>query len=176
MVELSRRQVLTGGAAVAATGLLTWSWAGALGPPTAVPVPTSFGTVSLLGARVSGRTGAHGHDAVTTAGASAAAAVAAATLAAHRTWPGLLRVDVAIANHLERAVAFSPGQFRLRVGADGPTVTALDTELTPGALAAGRTVRTWLTFLVPAAPAVLSLGFEDTAATLSLALHAVEDR
>ncbi|WP_454778607.1 twin-arginine translocation signal domain-containing protein [Georgenia muralis] len=176
MVELSRRQVLTGGAAVAATGLLTWSWAGALGPPAAVPVPTSFGSVSLLGARVSGRTGVHGHDAATAAGASAAAAVAAATLAAHRTWPGLLRVDVAIANHLERAVAFSPGQFRLRVGADGPTVTALDTELTPGALPAGRTVRTWLTFLVPAAPAELSLSFEDTAATLALAVHTVEDR
>lgn len=174
MVELSRRQVLTGGAAVAATGLLTWSWAGALGPPAAVPVPTSFGTVSLLGARVSGRTASHGHDTATTAAAGAAAA--AATLAAHRTWPGLLRVDVAIANLLERAVAFSPGQFRLRVGADGPTVTALDTELTPGALAAGRTVRTWLTFLVPASPALLSLSFEDTAATLSLALHAVEDR
>ncbi|RPF26442.1 twin-arginine translocation signal domain-containing protein [Georgenia muralis] len=175
MVELSRRQVLTGGAAVAATGLLTWSWAGALGPPAAVPVPTSFGTVSLLGARVSGRTASHGHDTATTAAAGAAAA-AAATLAAHRTWPGLLRVDVAIANLLERAVAFSPGQFRLRVGADGPTVTALDTELTPGALAAGRTVRTWLTFLVPASPALLSLSFEDTAATLSLALHAVEVR
>ena len=70
-----------------------------------------------------------------------------------------LRVTVKIANHLDRRVPFSPGQFRVRLG--GITFTSVRPNPPPNSIGAGDTVRQQLTFVVPARRSAYTLLFDD---------------
>jgi hypothetical protein len=80
-------------------------------------------------------------------------------------------VGVEVHNGLDRPVLFSPGQFRLRVGADGPTVTAYDAARAPGGLPARSTLTTWVRFRAPEDAEDLAVEFTDPDATDVLSLQ-----
>jgi hypothetical protein len=103
---------------------------------------TSFGSVAVLGAVRRSRQGASqvtdtghglGHDDVDQG----------------HGWPDLVRVRVEVHNGTRRDLLTSPGQFRLRVGPDGPTVSPFAWEHGPGALSARTTRAGWVDFLAP---------------------------
>jgi hypothetical protein len=70
-----------------------------------------------------------------------------------------LRVTVRADNRLDRRIPYSPGQFRVRVGAT--TITSVRPNPPPDSIAAGDTVRQRLTFVVPARRAAFTLVFDD---------------
>lgn len=70
-----------------------------------------------------------------------------------------LRVTVKIANHLDRRIPFSPGQFRVRL--DGITFTSVRPNPPPNSIGAGDSVRQQLTFVVPARRSAYTLLFDD---------------
>ena len=61
-----------------------------------------------------------------------------------------VRVLLHLGNRRAQAVAFSPGQLRLRVDGSGATVPPLRPNPPPGSIAAAETVDQRLTFVVPA--------------------------
>jgi hypothetical protein len=81
-----------------------------------------------------------------------------------------LRVSVEMANHLARRIPFSPGQFRVRLGA--VTFTSVRPNPPPNSIGAGDTVRQQLTFVVPARRSAYTLLFDDLgrATPLTIAL------
>jgi hypothetical protein len=81
-----------------------------------------------------------------------------------------LRVSVELANHLARRIPFSPGQFRVRLGA--VTFTSVRPNPPPNSIGAGDTVRQQLTFVVPARRSAYTLLFDDLgrATPLTIAL------
>ena len=81
----------------------------------------------------------------------------------HRVWPDVVTLDVEVHNGLASAVLFSPGQLRLRIGPDGPTVTPLAAGFSPGPAAGGSTSRTWVSFLAPADATDLHLQYSEPA-------------
>ena len=89
----------------------------------------------------------------------------------HGIWSETVLVGVEVHNGLDRPMLFSPGQFRLRVGADGPTVTAYDAERPPGGLEADSTLTTWVSFLAPEDADDLSVEFSDPEADDVLSLR-----
>ncbi len=89
----------------------------------------------------------------------------------HGIWSETVLVGVEVHNGLDRPMLFSPGQFRLRVGADGPTVTAYDAERPPGGLAADSTLTTWVSFLAPEDADDLAVEFSDPEADDVLSLR-----
>lgn len=156
----SRRHVMAavcGGALVAAAaaaqrGLLRGGPGAAprLVPTRGLGTWTSFGTVAVVGAergpRAPGEAAAHGpaHE------------------PGQSPWDEVVHVRLEVHNGLDRPVLVSPGQFRLRVGHAGPTVAPLAVGHAAGALAAGATVRTWVSYLAPASPVDTSLEYADT--------------
>ena len=88
----------------------------------------------------------------------------------HGIWSETVLVGVEVHNGLDRPMLFSPGQFRLRVGTDGPTVTAYDAERPPGGLAADSTLTTWVSFLAPRDAGDLTVEFTDPDAADVLAM------
>jgi hypothetical protein len=70
-----------------------------------------------------------------------------------------LRVSVKVANRLDRRIPYSPGQFRVRLGAT--TITSVRPNPPPNSIAAGGTVSQRLTFVVPARRSAYTLLFDD---------------
>jgi hypothetical protein len=161
--DLSRRHLL---AALAGTALAAGA-AGAVvagapdGPAGGRATPsrgrgaaTSFGSVAVVGALRAPRPDDGGHlhgDGQAPSGALL-----------DSTWSDTVRADVEVHNGLDRAVLMSPGQFRLRVGRDGPTVSPYAVGSVAGPVAPGATVTTWVTYLAPAGATALSLEYTDT--------------
>jgi hypothetical protein len=72
-----------------------------------------------------------------------------------------LVVRVRLRNRGGRDIPFSPGQFRLEAVDAGTTVTAIDPSPPPGSIAAGKTLRTDVAFLVGVAHRRFALVFQD---------------
>jgi hypothetical protein len=126
---------------------------------------TTFGSVALLG----WNSQHHGAAGVATRHGDHDAAADGAN--PHGIWTESVLVGVQVHNGLDRPMLFSPGQFRLRVGADGPTVTAYDAERPPGGLPARSTLTTWVSFLAPADADDLAVEFSDPEADDVLSLR-----
>jgi len=95
----------------------------------------------------------------------------------HRVWPDVVTIDVEVHNGLASAILFSPGQLRLQVGPDGPTVTPLAAGFGPRPAAGGSTTRTWVSFLAPTSATELRLQYSEPATrdVMVLALPAAGD-
>ncbi len=123
--------------------------------------PTSFGSVAVVSASLAPRTQ---RAARTGHGDHAAATADDATVAAHNPWADALRVGIEVHNGLDRPILLSPGQFRLQVGLDGPSVAPYDFELAVREVAAHATVSGWISYLAPpGGAAALSLSYDDVA-------------
>ena len=107
---------------------------------------TSFGSVAVLDAVRRPRNG----EATPTAysGGHSGGHAAHAHAAGHG-WPDLVRVRVEVHNGTAHPLLASLGQFRLRVGANGPTVTPFAWQHDPGALAPRSTRTSWVDYLAP---------------------------
>jgi len=86
----------------------------------------------------------------------------------HGIWPQTVVVGVEVHNGLDRPLLFSPGQFRLRVGEGGPTVTPYDTEGPAEGLPAGSTRTTWVSFLAPQDAGDLAVEFTEAGASQAM--------
>jgi len=73
----------------------------------------------------------------------------------------VLRVEVRLDNRLDRAVVFSPGQFRLRVRGARGTISAVDPRRTPGSIGPGESLTQPLQFVVASRLTDLTLEFAD---------------
>jgi hypothetical protein len=168
MAQLTRRQVLiaTGGglAVVAVGGAVHPALPGLLRAPLGLPFgqPTAFGRVTILRAHREPRTGA---PAVPHHGRAAPADRANDHLAPqHQPWSDYVRVDLAVENSTRRPVLLSPGQFRLRVGSSGPTVSLYDAGHRVVALAAGSTLTTWVGYLAPSDQSAFGIEYTEAGA------------
>jgi hypothetical protein len=85
--------------------------------------------------------------------------------AGHGIWSQAVLVRVEVHNGLDRPLLFSPGQFRLRVGQQGPSVTPYDTEGPSRGLPAGSTLTTWVSFLAPEDVDDLAVEFTEAGAS-----------
>jgi hypothetical protein len=79
----------------------------------------------------------------------------------HDGWTDAVTTEVEVHNGSDRAVLVSAGQFRLRLGAHGPTVSYYDAERAVGVLGAGRTARMWISYLAPGDVTDLSLEYTE---------------
>jgi hypothetical protein len=170
-VQLSRRHVVLGLGGTLTSGVSARAWLGrdsdARRPPTRGRGKwTTFGSVALLGwnRRDHATAGVPAHH-----GSGQAEGAPANP---HGVWTETVLVGVEVHNGLDRPLLFSPGQFRLRVGDHGPTVTAYDAERPPGGLPARSTLTTWVSFLAPPDASDLSVEFTDpdAAGVLSMRL------
>lgn len=158
-MQLTRRVAVLalGGAAASAVTVRTWSGAAGNGQPTRGRGPaTAFGSVAVLAVDASTRRDpavSHAHTGVREAlGAPGS----------HEAWTRVLRVEVELHNGLGRPVAFSPGQFRLRLGRGGSTVTPYDSSMLPvAALPAHSTSTGTVRYLVPEDAGDLTVEFSD---------------
>ena len=67
---------------------------------------------------------------------------------------------------MARAILVSPGQFRLRLGANGPTVAPYDSDIGVRELAPQQRVHATISYLAPTQGATaLNLMYEDTGQT-----------
>ncbi len=162
MSVMSRRAVVAavGGSAVSWGAIsLSRGWPWAAGPG-AGSARTSFGTVVVLGSsRIEAAAPGAAH--VTSSHGGADALVPSAV---HGAWTAGVLIDVSVRNRLRRPVELSPGQFRVRVDRDGPTVSlySSDRDAEPLEPGAARTLR--ITYLAPPPDLPLSLLFEDPGA------------
>ena len=92
--------------------------------------------------------------------------------AGHAVWSQTILVGVQVHNGLDRPLLFSAGQFRLRVGHHGPSVTPYDAEGPPRGLSPHSTLTTWVSFLAPQGANDLAVEFTEAGAedALSVAL------
>jgi len=81
-----------------------------------------------------------------------------------------VRVRVRLTNRLARTVAYSPGQFRLRLAETGTTISPVDPNPPPGAIRAGTTLLQRLSFIVPARRTALVLVFDDIGAATPVSI------
>jgi hypothetical protein len=116
-------------------------------------IRTSFGSVQVVASRweAGERTVASGH-----AGAAAAG------------WSDRVVVLVEVRNDSRQLVRVAPGQFRLRVGAAGPSVDYLRAEPHGGLVAPGRVLHLLLTFAVSAEAEGFGLEYWEAGADGSL--------
>jgi hypothetical protein len=119
---------------------------------------TSFGTVAVLRAerqsRLGAATSAAGH------GDHASAPVTSLEPGNH-TFADVVALEVEVHNGTSGPVLLSPGQLRLRLGEQGPTVTPRDSGRAVGAVAAGATERLWVSYLAPSDAGELAAEFTD---------------
>ena len=159
MPELDRRDLLTmasaGGLAVASAVLLRATVPDEDRVTRGRGRATSFGSVAVLGAVRRARNG----EATPTGHADRHAPGGHDPGDGHG-WPDLVRVTVEMHNGTAHPLLASLGQFRLRVGTDGPTVTPFAWQHDPGALAPRSTRTSWIDYLAPPDDD-LSVEFED---------------
>lgn len=172
MTVMSRRNVLVvlGGAAVsAAVARITVArGSGSSQASPAGALRTSFGSVALLSSSrlaLPPAAGAshHRHKASTTPVPSAV----------HGAWTDAVTVEVEVQNRSRRAIELSPGQFRVRVDRDGPTVSLYRADRVPGAMAPRSTTTMRISYLAPPPDRPLSLEFADAGAMTTLGLGAL---
>jgi hypothetical protein len=72
-----------------------------------------------------------------------------------------IHVVLSVENRTDRAIPYSPGQFRLRRGDAPGTIAPVQTRVVTGGLGAGDAVRERLAFRVPKPVGRLSLTFDD---------------
>lgn len=180
MTVMSRRNVLVvlGGAAVSAAV----ARATVIRGPSSSRAPstraqrTSFGSVALLssarlslppttaaGHRRPSHRDSHRHSVSTRPVPSAV----------HGSWTDAVMVEVEVRNRTRRAVELSPGQFRVRVDGDGPTVSLYRADRTPGAMSPRSTTTMRISYLAPPPERPLSLEFADAGAMTTLGLGAL---
>ncbi len=171
MTELSRRTVIiaTCGASVALAAPMLVKDRLVSGPPGTSLVRTSFGRVALLGstrltpASTGARVVAHAAHPHHVSGALVASAV-------HGAWTEAVLVQVAVHNGMRRAMELSPGQFRVRVGGTGPTVSLYSADRDAGPVEPGSTTTMLIRYLAPGPDHPLSLEFQDTDAARPVGL------
>lgn len=130
---------------------------------------TSTGSIAVLGLTRCGGEGHPGHaDRIDHTGGTeppddenSHTAPARSVHPRHQVWPDVVTIDVEVHNGLAAAVLFSPGQLRLQIGSDGPTVTPLAAGSGPRPTAGGSTTRTWVSFLAPVSAAELRLQYSE---------------
>jgi hypothetical protein len=110
---------------------------------------TRFGTVAVLAARrePARHTQQAGHSE-----------------AAHAIWSHRVIALVELRNDSSRPVLVSPGQFRLRLGASGPTVSYYGSEPSGGQLEQGRTMQMRISFLTPGEAGAVALEYTEAGA------------
>jgi hypothetical protein len=174
MTEISRRKilaVLAGTAASAAAANLALSRGRSSPEPTrGRGQRTSFGSVALLAwsrqtLAPSAPASRHHHADSTTPVPSAV----------HGAWTDAVEVDVEVHNGTRQPMRLSPGQFRVRVDGNGPTVSLYRADRGPGAVAAGSTTTMRISYLAPPRSRPLSLEFDDADAMTTLALGRLDD-
>lgn len=175
MAELSRRGLIVvvgGGTVAAAYGLAN---------PFGVPGVslrrrrhrTSFGSVTLLGStRIAAHRG-RAHGAAHAATGTGRVTDSPVTSPVHGAYTDAVVVDLDIRNERTELLPLSPGQFRLQVGADGPTVSLYSADHDAGVLPRGSARRMRITYLAPPPDRALALAFDDTGAASTLLLGGV---
>lgn len=83
----------------------------------------------------------------------------------HRTWSDTVRVEMELHNGTERPILVSPGQFRLRVGSGGPTVTPYQAGWVVGPLSGSSTLSSWITYLAPPGASDMWVEYVEPGAT-----------
>lgn len=175
MTDLTRRNILVAaGAATAATAVTVgvglsggeWPW-----PTRGRGRRTSFGSVAVLASTrialapsAEGVANTHRHVAADTPVPSMV----------HGAWTDAVVVDVAVHNGTRHPMALSPGQFRVRLDEDGPTVTLYSSDRRPGPVEAGSTTAMRISYLVPPRGPAVSLEFVDAAAATTHRLGALD--
>lgn len=151
MSGISRRSALVAacGSLVSAASVGAWmvsGWVHDTVPAHARRIRTSFGSVQVVASRWEAGTGpATGEPAEPSEAAAAA-------------WSDRVVVLVEVRNETRQPVRVAPGQFRLRVGSQGPSVDFLRAEPHGGTVAPGRMLHLLLTF--PASRESTSFGLE----------------
>lgn len=123
---------------------------------------TTFGSIAVLGwsrHRHADNAAGHGHS--QHHGTEQADVIGGP----HGVWPQTVVVGVEVHNGLDRPLLFSPGQFRLRVGRGGPSVTPYDAEGSAEGLPAHSTRTTWVSFLAPQDADNLAVEFTEAGAS-----------
>ena len=150
MSAMSRRSVLAAacGSLASAASVSAWlvrGWVHDTGPAAhGRRIRTSFGSVVLVASRWE-------------AGAVGAGAAQSGTAGA--AWTDTIVVLVEVRNESPGTVRVAPGQFRLRIGREGPGMTFISAEPPGGAVAAGRVLHLRLTFQAPPEPSPLGLEY-----------------
>jgi hypothetical protein len=131
---------------------------------------TSFGSVALLAssrlALSPSAPASHRHHGSSTTPVPSAV---------HGAWTDAVLVEVEVHNGSRRAVELSPGQFRMRVDGDGPTVSLYRADREPGAMAPRSTTTLQISYLAPPPGRPLSLEFADAGAMSTLALGSLDE-
>jgi hypothetical protein len=131
---------------------------------------TSFGSVALLGwsrqALAPSAPASHHHPADPTTPVPSAV---------HGAWTDAVDVDVEVHNGSRVPMELSPGQFRVRVDGDGPTVSLYRADRAAGQVAAGSSTTLRISYLAPPQGQRLSLEFDDAVAMTTLALGPLDD-
>ena len=170
-MQLNRRHVLFGLGGTLTSGVAARAWLGGGTGARRAPTRgrgswTTFGSVALLGWN------RRHHDTANVASHHPEGPFSDDGLVnPHGIWSETILVGVEVHNGLQRPLLFSPGQFRLRVGSDGPTVTAYAAERRPGGIPPDSTLTTWVSFLAPKGSDDLSVEFADPDAADVLSLR-----
>jgi hypothetical protein len=119
------------------------------------PGPSDFSRLaSVSAAAPAAAGGGHGHS-----GGDIPATASGQPV--NETWGDVVVLEVEVANSGPAPRLFSPGQLRLKVGEDGPTVTPRDASRGPGAIPAGATELVWVSYLAPSDAGDFSVEFTD---------------
>jgi hypothetical protein len=179
MTEISRRRILvvlggTAASAAIANAALTRGRSSP-GLTRGRGQWTSFGSVSLLAwSRLALAPSAAGRHQPQHRHQHLAPAVPVPS-AVHGAWTDAVVVDVEVHNGARTPIALSPGQFRVRVDDDGPTVSLYRANRSPGPMTAGSTTTLRISYLAPPQERRLSLEFEDAVAMTTVALGPLDD-
>lgn len=165
MSGISRRSALVAacGSLASAASVGAWmlsGWVQDTVPAHARRIRTSFGSVQVVASRWEAGARPAAVEPADPSGVGAAA------------WSDRVVVLVEVRNETRRPVRVAPGQFRLRVGSQGPSVDFLRAEPHGGTVAPGRVLHLLLTF--PGSQESTSFGLEywDPGAGTSLAVTA----
>lgn len=157
MHMLSRRSAIVAacGSMASAASVSAWllrGWGQDAAPPHGRRIRTSFGSVQLVASRWEAG-----------AGQPSTSRPAEVTTA----WSDRIVVLVEVRNESGAPVRVAPGQFRLRVGSDGPTVALLLAEPHGGVVAPGRVLQLRLTFVAPPGHPALALEYLEAGGAAS---------
>ncbi len=148
---------LAGSALALAAGAVVT--AGVTGSATPQGTTVSFGHLRIRAAELQARLGTAGDDAVgdgaaqmsNTAGhgTHGTTSIGGTAQPANFTWGSHLVLTLDIWNETAQALRITPGQLRIRIGVEGPSITNRASGGETGPLEAGGRARMWMSFLVP---------------------------
>lgn len=149
-------------------------------------VRTSFGTVQITSAerqsRLQAKADGSGRVGPTTGSSHASHGGSSSRelqQPANNTWGSHLLIELTAHNDTPAPILLPPGQLRLKVGTDGPTITNRGSSGVPAQLGAGETARMSISFLVPSDAFHFSAEFIDPwdhSAPLDLRLPRIDAR